>query len=110
MGTPGEVYILHNCGLREGLLKIGLTGRTAETRAAELMTTGVPDKFIVLFSWHVKDAHEVEARLHARFAEFRYNDSREFSTSRPLAQSLPCLKRPGSFPMSLLLPKIALTR
>jgi hypothetical protein len=78
MGNPGEVYILHNCGLREGLLKIGLTTRTAEIRAKELTTTGVPQNFLVLFSQHVSNVDAVEDRLHARFAEYRYNDSREF--------------------------------
>jgi hypothetical protein len=78
MGSPGEVYILHNCALRGGLLKIGLTARTAGIRAAELRTTGVPEKFLVLFSQRVSDASEVERRLHARFAEYRYSDDREF--------------------------------
>ena len=83
MGVPGEVYILHNCSLREGLLKIGLTTRTAETRARELWTTGIPDKFTVLFSWRVNNAAEIERRLHARFAEFRVSDSREFFQVSP---------------------------
>jgi hypothetical protein len=78
MGSPGDVYILHNCALREGLLKIGLTARTAGIRAAELRTTGVPEKFLVLFSQRVSDAPEVERRLHARFDEYRYSDDREF--------------------------------
>ena len=50
MSGPGELYVLHNCGLREGLIKIGLTTKTVGQRVAQLNTTGVPDKFIVLFS------------------------------------------------------------
>src|SRR5260370_29156097 len=75
---PGEVYVLHNCGLQEGLVKIGLTDRTARIRAAELRTTGVPRKFLVLYSQRVSNAREVEKRLHERFAEYRYSDDREF--------------------------------
>ncbi|WP_198041409.1 GIY-YIG nuclease family protein [Micromonospora chokoriensis] len=78
MGERGEVYILHNCSLREGLVKIGLTTRAAEKRANELRTTGVPGKFHVLFSQVVDDALGVENRLHTRFQEFRYDDDREF--------------------------------
>lgn len=78
MGDPGEVYILHNCSFRPGLLKIGMTTTRAEARAKQLRTTGVPEHFTVLFSLHVADAEDVERRLHARFDEHRATSDREF--------------------------------
>jgi hypothetical protein len=59
------------------------------------MTTGVPRKFMVLFSWRVNDVHTVERRLHARFAEYRISESREFFQVTPVRAISALLEEAG---------------
>jgi hypothetical protein len=99
MGVAGEVYLLHNCGMRQGLLKIGRTIKSAEDRAADLWTTGVPGRFEVLFAWHVDDAPTVERRLHERFSEYRYDDRREFFYVTPRRAITALLEEAGVIPL-----------
>lgn len=73
----GFVYILFNPE-KPSKVKIGLTIGTAEQRAKDLCTTGVSDRFYVVYDELVRDCGLVERKMHQRFAEFRRNNSREF--------------------------------
>lgn len=61
-----------------GLVKIGLTKRTAYIRAKEIRGSGVPDDFTVVYDELVADCVAVERRLHRRFDRYRYLNNREF--------------------------------
>jgi hypothetical protein len=43
-----------------------------------LYSTGVPEKFYVVYDELVRDCNLVEGKMHERFAEFRHNEGREF--------------------------------
>jgi|GEM_PF-3803702 len=78
----GAVYVLHNCSM-PGLVKIGMTTGTAEGRAKQLFTTGVPTPFVVLFSQPSHDPLKLERAVHDALAEFRDNTGREFFRVAP---------------------------
>ncbi|MFJ4254115.1 GIY-YIG nuclease family protein [Microbacterium sp. NPDC090003] len=78
----GAVYVLHNCSMA-GLVKIGMTTGTAEDRAKQLYTTGVPAPFVVLFSQPSRDPLKLERAVHEALAEFRDNTGREFFRVTP---------------------------
>lgn len=61
-----------------GMVKIGLTSRTAAARAKDLRGSCVPDDFVVVYDELVTDCEFVEKRLHQRFADYRYQPNREF--------------------------------
>ena len=73
----GVIYVLTNRAM-PGLIKVGFSTRSAESRAAELSATGVPLPFEVVFSAEVEAPSQVEAEIHARFAQYRISNSREF--------------------------------
>ncbi|MFD5633595.1 GIY-YIG nuclease family protein [Streptomyces sp. NPDC127077] len=78
--TPGHgfIYVLST---REAptVLKIGYTDRDIATRAKEInSSTGVVVPYGARGAWMVPHAHQVEAQLHARLAEFRVRKDREF--------------------------------
>lgn len=75
--SSGWVYILTNQAYPR-LLKIGCTGRTPETRARELSTTGVPYPFAVAWAAPVTDYGRCESLVHARLDRLRANQGREF--------------------------------
>lgn len=78
MPTLGYVYALIN-PVMSGLVKIGKTTDTSESRARQISTaTGVPVDFVVAFEVKVSDANEVERRAHSQLAAYRINESREF--------------------------------
>lgn len=81
VGT-GIIYVLTN-GAMLGLAKIGRTSGTAEARAAQLNTTGVPEPFAVRAAFRVADDRRVERALHEAFAPYRWNSSREFFRVEP---------------------------
>lgn len=81
-GGTSIVYVLTNSAMR-GLVKIGWTSRTAEARAAELDTTGVPAPFEVQAAFRVADGRRVEHALHEAFRPWRYRNSREFFEVEP---------------------------
>lgn len=66
-----------------GLVKIGRTKRTADRRARELRTTGVPSPFVVLFDVFVDDVVRVEKAMHDRFESVRHDTKREFFRLAP---------------------------
>jgi hypothetical protein len=73
----GFVYVMINPAMR-GLVKIGHSSGSVDTRAKGLRSTGVPDEFIVVYDELVTDCLYVERRLHNRFKAARYNPNREF--------------------------------
>ena len=73
----GYVYIFVNPVFPE-LVKIGRTIRDSETRADELFTTGIPDRFEIVFDVFVDDCVEIESLIHNRFNSRRYKNNREF--------------------------------
>ena len=79
MATEGIVYCLSNAAM-PGILKIGITGNTAEERARQLSTTGVPLPFKVEFAMKVIDARSAETTLHKLLEQYteRISSRREF--------------------------------
>ena len=76
--TPGHVYALSNPAM-PGLLKIGMTRRTPEERAAELSaSSGLPEPFRVEYSEYSADAPTLERTVHAALARQRRSAKREF--------------------------------
>ena len=76
---PGYIYILHNPSLRDDYLKIGITTRTAEERAAELSKgTRVAQPYVVVYKKWVMNPNKAEAKIHAHFDRYRVNEKREF--------------------------------
>lgn len=73
----GFVYILFNPAI-PGKVKIGRTIGKPEARAKKLYTTGVAERFHVVYDELVSDCELVESKMHGRFAKFRYNKNREF--------------------------------
>jgi hypothetical protein len=72
------VYVLTNPAM-PGLVKIGVTEQAeADTRIAQLYTTGVPVPFEITYAAKVEDGLEVERALHTAFAPQRINPKREF--------------------------------
>lgn len=72
------VYVVTNPAM-PGLVKIGRTSsEEAQTRLAQLYSTGVPFPFRLEFACRVANPEEVEAALHTAFAPQRVNARREF--------------------------------
>jgi hypothetical protein len=78
----GHVYVMINPSM-EGIVKIGRTRKDAYIRAKDLRTTGVPKKFVVLWSEFVHDSDGVEKKLHSLFARHRSDPGREFFAVEP---------------------------
>ena len=77
------VYVLSNPAM-PGLVKIGRTSHDdANTRIAQLYTTGVPVPFTIEFAGRVPNSEEVEKALHLAFAPYRVNPKREFFRVEP---------------------------
>lgn len=75
--TIGHVYILRNEAM-PGLVKIGMTAREVGKRIHELNTTGVPFDFELVKAVRAPDCAKLEAAVHARLADCRVNNGREF--------------------------------
>ena len=87
----GFVYVLTN-PVMPGLVKIGRTAQDdANTRIAQLYTTGVPVPFTLEFAGRVTDEQEVETALHTAFNPYRINPNREFFRIGP-EQAIAILK------------------
>jgi len=75
-----------------GLVKIGYTTQDdANSRIAQLYTTGVPVPFELNYACKVQNAEEVEKALHVAFSPQRINPKREFFKIEP-AQAIAILK------------------
>ena len=87
----GFVYVLTNPVMPD-LVKIGRTAQNdANTRIAQLYTTGVPVPFTLEFAGKVPNEVEVEAALHTAFNPYRINMNREFFRIAP-EQAIAILK------------------
>lgn len=77
------VYLLTNEAM-PGLVKIGRTNDSVESRIASLSTaSGVPLPFECYFAAQVKDCAKLEKTLHQLFSESRLNPKREFFNVDP---------------------------
>jgi hypothetical protein len=86
--TKGYLYILANPSIK-GLVKIGYSDRDPSLRMSELFSTGVPEKFILLYEALILDPHECEKIVHQQLSQFRYRLNREyFSLTGELAIAL----------------------
>ena len=81
-----ELYVLTNAAI-PGLIKVGMTTKTANVRAGTLTASAaVPEDFQVASSYKFpegisyKDLLEVERKAHEMLSEFRYSDNKEFFT------------------------------
>ena len=91
MATLNIVYVLTNSSM-PGLVKIGHTTQDdANSRIAQLYTTGVPVPFDLQYACKVQNAEEVEKALHAAFFPQRINPKREFFKIEP-EQAIAILK------------------
>jgi len=78
MSSLNIVYVLTNSAM-PGLVKIGYTTQDdANSRIAQLYTTGVPVPFELQYACKVQNAEEVEKALHVAFSPQRINPKREF--------------------------------
>jgi hypothetical protein len=85
------VYVLSNPAM-PGIIKIGRTSHDdANTRIAQLYTTGVPVPFTLEFAARVPNSDEVEKALHIAFNPNRVNPKREFFRIDP-EQAIAILK------------------
>lgn len=75
--SVGYVYILSNPAMPE-YLKIGYTMGNVAERAAQLSNTSVPLPYKVEHSEAVEFPTEIESLFHARFANYRVAQNREF--------------------------------
>lgn len=79
----GIVYVLTNSAM-PGLVKIGYTAQDdANSRIAQLYTTGVPVLFTIEYACKVQNAEEIENALHVAFGPNRINPRREFFRIEP---------------------------
>jgi hypothetical protein len=85
------VYVLTNPAM-PGLVKIGRTSyEDANTRIAQLYSSGVPFPFKLEFACKVENPDEVERALHVAFSPSRVNSRREFFSIDP-GQAIAILK------------------
>lgn len=71
------IYVLTNQAM-PGLVKIGRTTDSIDTRMRQLHSTGVPKAFDCHFAAEVENCEELERKLHRLFADVRYKPNREF--------------------------------
>ncbi|MEQ1484907.1 GIY-YIG nuclease family protein [Methyloglobulus sp.] len=91
MSSLKIVYVLANSAM-PGLVKIGYTTQDdANSRIAQLYTTGVPVPFELKYACKVQNAEEVEKALHIAFSPHRINPKREFFKIDP-EQAIAILK------------------
>jgi len=89
------LYFLANPAM-PGLLKIGHTSDSLESRLRQLNTTGVPQPFYVVASFTVRNAAECEKEIHDQIAHSRPNKNREFfeiSPDQALLQAAPTIAK-----------------
>ena len=83
---PRIIYVLTNEAM-PGLVKIGLTSDSVESRIANLSaSTGVPLPFECHFAAEIPEGvnlEKIEKTLHQLFAEHRINPRREFFKVEP---------------------------
>lgn len=76
---PGFVYILINPSLQQNMLKVGMTTRSPEERAAEISrATGVPTPFFVAYKVSTSNCEVLEKTVHQKLKPYLYKNNREF--------------------------------
>lgn len=75
--TPGIIYFLINRAM-PGLIKIGRTAGTVEQRIQQLSSTGIPQPFQPVATFHVYDSETCEKAIHLALSAYRPNKNREF--------------------------------
>ena len=80
MSDQGYIYILSNPAFKDGLFKIGMTTRSADSRAFEIYTgsTGVPAPFKVEYTFPVSRCALAEQRVFEELRDYRYSEHRGF--------------------------------
>jgi hypothetical protein len=77
--NAGWLYVMRCPLMDDDVYKVGWSSRPPKIRAEELSkATGVPLAYIVVESWKVEGARQIEAAAHQALAEFRINPRREF--------------------------------
>ncbi len=77
--AQGYIYVMRSAAHDVDIFKIGMTKRSSQIRADELSrTTGVPDKFLVVNEWKVKDRRLAEKIIHEKLDKYRVSSNREF--------------------------------
>ncbi|MGF1694001.1 GIY-YIG nuclease family protein [Photobacterium kagoshimensis] len=76
--SSGYIYVLQN-PMFPHLVKIGYTTRTVKERVREInSSSGLPDGFVVKFSFLCDDPYSVEQAIHKEFSHRRHSKNREF--------------------------------
>lgn len=89
----GYIYFLTNPSM-PGLIKIGYSEQSVESRINQLSTTGVPTKFRLMAQFLVVDCIETESVIHKSLERKRINAQREFfacDLKEALDKSLPVI-------------------
>jgi len=87
----GFIYFLTNVSI-PGLIKIGHTTTSIETRLKQLNSTGVAAPFELAVCISVPNSAQTEQNVHKALSKRRYSDEREFfsgSISEVLAEVMP---------------------
>jgi hypothetical protein len=75
----GFIYILSNNSLKENLIKIGKTTKTAIERSKELSSsTSIPESFEIIAEYEFIDINWAEKKIHSTLSNFRHNKRKEF--------------------------------
>lgn len=75
----GKIYIIRNSSFKPGIVKIGYTARDSETRSQEISaSTGVPEKFEVLYEEDVVNCKKAEKIIHNELKKYRVSANKEF--------------------------------
>lgn len=89
----GSVYVAAHPEL-PGLVKVGLTRKSVETRIAALTTAGFPGRYVLLKAVSVIDAPSVESQVHRALRPWRRE--RELFTISPekaIAEVVACARK-----------------
>nr|WP_265767888.1 GIY-YIG nuclease family protein [Fodinibius salsisoli] len=78
----GFIYIAINNSM-PNLIKIGFSKKNPLHRLDELYSTGVPEPFMPIASFNVKNPEVCEKEIHALLKEYRINNQREFFRLEP---------------------------
>ena len=74
----GVLYVMRCVAMSDEIYKVGWTSKTADERARELSTTGIPVPFEVVNSWKHQDPAALEVSVHALLDPYRVQGNREF--------------------------------
>ena len=79
----GFIYISTNASMPNHL-KIGASADPSRRAQQLSQPTGVPGRFVVIFSQPVLDMHGVEARIFRVLRDYRWNPKKEFFNLHPV--------------------------